>query len=85
MYLDDESKALLKNDVSSTQQYKIFTLKKGYRSEIELFVKMIHEMSSPTRAHLYVTIINSTKFHFIGTIELIMCLKFLKTDLKWKF
>ena len=83
MYLDGESRALLKNDVSSTQQYRIFTLKKkGYRSEIELFVKMIHEMPGLTRAHLYVTIINSTRFHFIGTIELIMGLKFLKTDLK---
>ena len=46
---------------------------------------MIHEMSGLTRAHLYVTQINSIKFHFIGTIELIMCLKFLKTNLKLKF
>ena len=84
MYLGGESRALsIKNHVSFTQQYKIFTLKKnGYISEVELFVKMIHEMSSPTRAHLYFTQINS---HFIGTIELIMYLKFLKIDFKWKF
>ena len=82
MQLGGESRALsIKNHVSSTQQYKIFTLKK-IDQKSNLFIKMIHAMSSPTRAHLYVTQINSTRFHFIGTIELIMCLKYLKTD--WK-
>ena len=88
MYLGDESRALsIENHVSLTQQYRIFTfnLKNGYKSKVEFFVKIIHEMSGPTPTHLYVTQINSTRFHFIGTIELIMCLKFLKTDLKWKF
>ena len=42
-------------------------------------------MLGPTQAHLYVTQINSTRSHFIGTIELITCLKFLKTNLKLKF
>ena len=42
-------------------------------------------MSGPIKAHLYVTQINSTRSHFIGTIELIMCLEFLKTDLKLRF
>ena len=42
-------------------------------------------MSGPTQAHLYVTQINSTRSHFIGTIELITCLEFLKTNLKLKF
>ena len=42
-------------------------------------------MSGPTQAHLYVTQINSTRFHFIETIELIMYLEFLKTDLKLRF
>ena len=37
-------------------------------------------MLSSTRVHLYVTQINSTRFDFIGTIELIMCLKFLKIE-----
>ena len=41
-------------------------------------------MSSPTQTHLYVTQINSTIFHFIRTVELIMCLEFLKTNLKLK-
>ena len=31
---------------------------------------MIHGMSGPTRAHLYVTQINSPIFHFIGIVEL---------------
>ena len=39
-------------------------------------------MSGPTQTHLYITQINSTRSHFIGTIELITCLEFLKTDLK---
>ena len=42
-------------------------------------------MSGPIKAHLYVTQINSTRSHFIRTIELIMCLEFLKTDLKLRF
>ena len=42
-------------------------------------------MSDPTQAHLYVTQINSIRSHFIGIIELIKCLKFLKTNLKFKF
>ena len=44
-----------------------------YRSKVKLFVKRTHEMSDHTQAHLYVTQINSTKFHFIRTIELIIC------------
>ena len=88
MYLGSKSRTLsIKNHVSLTQQYRILTFnsKKGYRSEIVLFFKMIHEMSIPTRTHLYITQINSTIFYFIGIFELIMCLKFLKTDLKLKF
>ena len=46
---------------------------------------MIHEMSSPTQIHLYVAQINSIRLYFIGTIELIICLEFLKTDLKLRF
>ena len=42
-------------------------------------------MPGPTQVHLYVTQINSTIFHFIGTIELIMYLEFLKIDLKLRF
>ena len=42
-------------------------------------------MSGPTQTHLYVTQINSTRSHFIGTIELITCLEFLKNNLKLKF
>ena len=45
---------------------------------------MIHEMSGPTKTHLYVTLIKSTRFKFIGTIKLIMYLKFFKTDLKFE-
>ena len=41
-------------------------------------------MLGPTRAHLYVTQINSQIFHFIGIIELIICLEFLKTNLKFE-
>ena len=36
-------------------------------------------MSGSTQAHLYVTHINSTRLHFIKTIELIMYMEFLKT------
>ena len=36
-------------------------------------------MSGPTQAHLYVTQINSPRFHFIGIVELTVCLRFLKT------
>ena len=39
-------------------------------------------MSGSTQTYLYITQINSTRSHFIGTIELITCLEFLKTDLK---
>ena len=39
-------------------------------------------MSCPTQAHLYVTQIKSPRFHFIGIVELIICLKCLKTSLK---
>ena len=87
MYLGGKSRALsIKNHVSSTQQYRIFTLKKKViEQKSNYLLKMIHEMSGPTRTHLYVTQINSIRFNFIGTIELIMCLKILKTDLKWKF
>ena len=42
-------------------------------------------MSGLTQARLYVTQINSIRFHFIEIVELTMCLKFLKTDLKLKF
>ena len=42
-------------------------------------------MSGTTKSHLYVTSINSTRFNFIGTIELIMRLEFSKTDLKLRF
>ena len=42
-------------------------------------------MSGPTQTHLYVTQINFTRSHFIGTIKLITCLEFLKIDLKFKF
>ena len=42
-------------------------------------------MLDPIQARLYVTQINSTRFHFIGTIELIMCLEFLEIDLKLRF
>ena len=45
---------------------------------------MIHGMSGPAQAHLYVTQINSSRFHFIGIVELTVCLKFLKTDFKLK-
>ena len=41
-------------------------------------------MSGPTQAHLYVTEINSLKFHFIGIVELIKCFECLKTGLKLK-
>ena len=33
---------------------------------------MIHGMSSPTQAHLYIIQINSPRFHFIGIVELIV-------------
>ena len=39
-------------------------------------------MSGPTRDNLYITQINSPRFHFIGIVELIMCLECLKTSLK---
>ena len=60
-------------------------LKIGYKSFVKLFIKVIHGMSGPTQAHLYVTQINSPRFHFIGIIELTVCLRFLKTGLKLKF
>ena len=55
-----------------------------YKSYVKLFIKMIHGMSGPAQAHLYVTQINSSRFHFIGIVELTVCLKFLKTNLKLK-
>ena len=42
-------------------------------------------MSGTTKVHLYVTQISSTRFHFIETVELIVCLEFLKIDLKLRF
>ena len=42
-------------------------------------------MSSHPQTHLYIIQINSIRFNFIGIVELIMCLKFLKTDLKLDF
>ena len=48
------------------------------------FIKMLHVMSGSTQIYLSVTQINSTRFHFIGTIELIMCLDFLKFDFKFE-
>ena len=45
---------------------------------------MIHGMSGSAQAHLYVTQINFSRFHFIGIVELTVCLKFLKIDLKLK-
>ena len=42
---------------------------------------MIHRMLGLTQFNFYVTRINSPIFNFIGIIELIMCLKCLKTDL----
>ena len=87
MYLGDISKALLiRDNVSVITNMKYSHLIGSWlQIEVKLFVKRIHELSSPTQAHLYVTQINSTRSHFIGTIELIMCLEFLKTDLKLKF
>ena len=57
----------------------------GYKSYVKLFIKMIHGMSGPAQTHLYVTQINSPRFHCIGIVELTVCLKFLKTGLKLKF
>ena len=42
-------------------------------------------MSGLTQTHLYVRQINSIRFHFIGTIELIIYLEFFKIDLKLRF
>ena len=87
MYLSDISTALPIRDnviVITNMKYSRF-IEVGYILEVKLVVKRIHEMSGPTQAHLYVTQINSTRSHFIGTIELITCLEFLKTDLKLKF
>ena len=55
-----------------------------HRSDVKLFIKMIHVMSSLIQSHLFVTQINFTRFYFIGTIELITCLEFLKTNLKFE-
>ena len=87
MYLGDISKALLIRDIVSviTNMKYSYLIGSWLQIEVKLFVKMIHEMSGSTQAHLYVTQISSTRSHFIGTIELIMCLEFLKTDLKLKF
>ena len=82
MYLGDIFKALLiRDNVSVIKNMKYSHLIGSWlQIEVKLFVKKIHEMSGPTQAQ-----INSTRSHFIGTIELIMCLEFLKTDLKLKF
>ena len=55
-----------------------------HRSDVKLFIKMIHGMSSLIQSHLFVTQINSIRFYFIGTIELITYLEFLKIDLKFE-
>ena len=72
MYLSDISKALpIKENVSVITNMKIHILLEiDYILEVKLFVERIHEMSGPTQAQLYVTQINSTRSHFIGTIEL---------------
>ena len=87
MYLSDISTALpIRDNVIVITNMNInILLEINYILEIKLFVKRIHEISGSTQAHLYVTQINSTRSHFIGTIELITCLEFLKTDLKLKF
>ena len=88
MYLSDISKALpIRDNVSVITKYKYYSHLIGNWLQIrgQIICQRIHEMSGPTQAHLYVTQINSTRSHFIGTIELITCLEFLKTDLKLKF
>ena len=87
MYLGCISEVLsIRNNVSAVYkiQYIHNQLEIGYKSDVKLFIKMIHGISGPTQAHLFVTQINSTRFRFIGIIELIRCLKFLKTDLKFE-
>ena len=56
-----------------------------YRSDVKLFIKMIHRILSPSQTHLFVTQINFTRLYFIGIVELIMCLECLKTGLKLNF
>ena len=41
-------------------------------------------MPGLTRANFYVKQINSSRFHFIEIVELIICLECLKTGLKLK-
>ena len=88
MYLGGISEVLsIRNNIGAI--YKIQNihnqLEIGYRSYVKLFVKMIHGMSGLTQTHLYVIQINSLRFHFIGIVELIMCLECLKIGLKLKF
>ena len=85
MYFGGISEVLsIRNNVSVI--YKLQNihnqLEISYRSDVKLFIKMIHWMSVSTQAHLSVIRINFTRFHFIGTVELIMCLKCLKNGLK---
>ena len=85
MYFGGISEVLsIRNNVSVI--YKLQNihnhLEIGYRSDVKLFIKMIHWMSVSTKAHLSVIRINSTRFHFIGTVELLMCLECLKNGLK---
>ena len=75
MYLDYISEAMsIKNNVSAIIKYKIFKikLKLGYKSNVKLFIKMIHVMSDYTQVHLYVIQISSTILYFIRFVELII-------------
>ena len=88
MYMDDmlETLPIGKQCLCNNKIQTIhIQLQIGYKSYVKLFIKMIHRMLSSTQAHLYVTQINSQRFHFIGIIELIVCLRFLKAGLKLKF
>ena len=51
MHLDDIFEALsIRNNVSKIIKYKIFkiNLKLGYKSNVKLFIKIIHGMLGPT-------------------------------------
>ena len=75
MNLDDIYETMpIKNNVSAIIKYKIFKIKSklGYRSNVKLFIKMIHGMSDYTQVHLYVIQISSTRFYFIRIVELII-------------
>ena len=88
VYLDGMLKALpIGKQCLCNNKIQIFhiQLKIGYKSYVKLFIKMIHGMSDPTQAHLYVTQINSQRFNFMGIVELTVYLRFLKTGLKLKF